>query len=138
MKIRTGFVSNSSTSSFVLRIFEGATEEEIRAVIEKQVGKMEGFFLPEFRQQLIDTIMGCKGDKNECIRDLKFEKEWNKDHPDHDTKEQDHLQVMCDDKFDHYSGGFSDNGDGPLQFMLCYTPFKVEEDNFFMENHAGY
>ena len=138
MKIRTGFISNSSTSSFVLRVFEGATEEEIRSIIEKQVGKMEGFFLPEFRQQLIDTIMECKGDKNEHIRDLEWEIKWLKENPDKSTEDRDRYQAMVDDKFDYYRGGFSDNGDGPLQFMLCYTPFKVEEDNFSMENHAGY
>lgn len=138
MKIRTGFISNSSSSSFILMVLAGSTEEEIRAIIEKRVGKMEGFFMPTFRQKLIDIIMECKGEKNECERDLEFEKKWNKNHSDHDTREQDRLQVMCDDKFDHYSGGFSDNGDGPFQYFLCYTPFKIEEDDFFMENNTGY
>lgn len=138
MKIRSGFVSNSSSSNFILRVIAGSTEEEIRAIIEKQVGDMKGFFMPTFRQELIDTIMNCKGEKNDCIRSLKFEKKWNKDHPDHDLKEQDNLQAMCDDKFDHYDGGFSDNGDGAFQYFLCYTSFKIEENNFFMENIPGY
>lgn len=138
MKIRKGFVSNSSSSNFILRIFEGATEEEIRAMIEKQVGKMEGFFIPEFRQQIIDTIMECKGDKNNCIRDLEWELKWLKEEPNRDTEQRDYYQAKCDDEFDHYQGGFSDNGDGPIQLWLCNTAFKVENDTFSMENHVGY
>lgn len=138
MKIRVGFVSNSSSSNFVLMVLSGSTEEEIRAIIEKRVGKMEGFFMPTFRQELIDTIMKCKGSKNECENDLKFELKWLEKNPDEDTGERDRYQTMCDDKFDHYSGGFSDNGEGPWQYFLCYTPFKIEEDDFFMENITGY
>jgi hypothetical protein len=138
MKIRQGFVSNSSSSSFTLCVPKGTTEEEIRLIIEKQVGKMEGFFLPNFRQDIIDTLMESKGDKNEYISDLKFEKEWNEEHPDASTGEQERLQAMADDEFDYYQGGFSDNGDGPIQCLLCYADFKVEGDNFSMENDAGY
>lgn len=138
MKFRLGFVSNSSSSNFVLMVLAGSTEEEIRAIIEKQVGEMKDFFIPGLRQQLIDTIMECKGYKNDCIRNLKFETEWNTDHSEHSTKEQERLQAMVDDKFDHYEGGFSDNGDGPIQLWLCNTPFKIEKDDFFMENITGY
>ena len=138
MKIRTGFVSNSSSSNFVLRVLAGSTEEEIRAIIEAQVGEMKGFFMPTFRKDLIDTIMECKGSKNECEKDLKMELEWLEKNPDSDTDERDRYQAMCDDKFDHYSGGFSDNGEGPLQYFLCDTVFKIDEDYFFMENDPGH
>lgn len=138
MKVRTGFVSNSSTSNFILRVLAGSTEKEIRSIIEKQVGDMKGFFMPTFRQELIDTIMKCKGEKNDCIRDLEWELKWIEENSDRNTDERDRYQAMCDDKFDHYSGGFSDNGDGPFQYFLCYTPFKIEEDDFFMENNPGY
>lgn len=138
MKVRIGFVSNSSTSNFILRVLAGSTEEEIRSIIEKQVGDMKGFFMPTFRQELIDTIMNCKGEKNDCIRDLEWELKWIEENPDRNTDERDRYQAMCDDKFDHYSGGFSDNGDGAFQYFLCYTPFKIEENDFFMENMPGY
>lgn len=138
MKIRTGFVSNSSSSSFVLNVLKGTTEEEIRAMVEKLVGKMEGFFLPHFRAELVDCIMECKGEKNECVSELKWEKKWLKENPGKDTTERDRLQAMVDDKFDHYTGGFSDNGEGALQYFLCETSFTIDEKDFFMENDAGY
>jgi hypothetical protein len=138
MKIRTGFVSNSSSSSFILRVLAGSTEKEIRAIIEEQVGEMKDFFMPTFRQELIDTIMERKGDKNEYENDLKFELEWLENHPDSDTKDLERYQAMRDDKFDHYHGGFSDNGEGAMQYWLCETNFKIETDDFFMENNSGY
>ena len=136
MKIRTGFVSNSSSSSFTVCVPKGSTEAEIRTIIERLVGKMEGFFLPEFRQQLIDTIMECKGELIDLEKDLQFENKWLADTPESSTEERDQLQKQIDSGNDYYQGGFSDNGNGPIQFMLRYTNFKVEEDNFLMENYA--
>ncbi len=136
MKVRLGFVSNSSSSNFVLMVLTGSTEEEIRAIIEKQVGKMEGFFIPEFRQQLIDTIMECKGEKNECVRDLEYEIKWLKDNPGESTEDRDMYQAMVDDKFDHYQGRFSDNGEGHLQYFLCYLIINIDDEDFYFLNEG--
>ncbi len=138
MKIRNGFVSNSSSSCFTVRVPRGTTEEEIRAKIEEHVGEMKNFFIPSFRQQIVDTIMECKGDKVDLERELKFEIEWNKEHPDHSTEEQERRQAQFDGDLDYYNGGFSDNGDGAIQLWLCNTDFKIDEDGFFMENYSGY
>ena len=139
MKIRNGFVSNSSSSNFIMRVPEGSTAEYIREKVGKHVGTMEGFFIPDFREQLINIIIKCKGSKNDCISDLKWELKWLEEDPDRDTKQRDYYQSKCDDEFDHYQGGFSDNGDGPIQLWLCNSEFKIEdEDGFFMENHCGY
>ena len=138
MKIRTGFVSNSSSSNFILTAPGGTTEEEICAWVEKQVGEIEGFFLLNFRNDVINTIMECKGGKINISGDLEREKKRNKEHPDHSTEEQERLQKQLDSGLDIYGGGFSDNGDGPLQYMLCYTDFKVEDGDFSMINEGGY
>ncbi len=141
MKIRTGFVSNSSSSSFIVMVKKGMSELEMRARVAQYVGPMSNFFMPDFRQNLIDTIMECKGDKVDLKKDLAWEQKWKDEHPDpddHDTDEIDRLQKLIDKNVDYYEGGFSDNGDGALQYWLCETSFKIEGDGFSMINEAGY
>lgn len=138
MKVRTGFVSNSSSSSFVLTVSKGTSEEEIRAMVESHVGSMEGFFILDFRQNLIDTIMECKGEKINLKKELKFEQDWINKNPDSSTDGRDQWQKIIDKNIDYYQGGFSDNGEGSLQAWLCDTSFKIEENGFFMENTGGY
>jgi len=138
MKIRTGFVSNSSSSSFVMMVSKGMSEEDIRARVAEVIGPMTSFFMPDFRQNLIDTIMECKGEKIDLEKELKFELDWLDKNPDSDTLERDQWQEIIDKNVDYYRGGFSDNGDGALQYWLCEQAFKVSRDGFFMENEAGY
>ncbi len=138
MKIRTGFVSNSSSSSFIVMVSKGMSEDDIRARVAEYVGPMSNFFMPDFRQNLIDTIVECKGDMADLEEDLKREQKWIKDHPDYSTDELDQIQNLIDKNVDYYEGGFSDNGDGALQAWLCYESFKVERDGFYMENTGGY
>jgi hypothetical protein len=138
MKIRTGFVSNSSSSNFIIQVPKGTTEEEILLMVEKHIGDMKGFFIPTLRQDMIETIMECKGDKADLEADLKFEVNWINDNPDSSTTERDRLQELIDRNVDRYEGGFSDNGDGPLQNWLCDTNFKIIDGSFTMINEAGY
>ena len=138
MKIRLNFVSNSSSSNFILTVTKGSTETEIRKMVEEAVGDMKGFFIPTFRQDLIDIIMTCKDTKLDLERTLKHEQLWVKNNPDSSKTELKELQRKIDSGLDYYCGGFSDNGDGPIQFFLCNYDFKVEKDNFHMENHSGY
>ncbi len=138
MKVRIGFVSNSSSSNFILAVAKGSTEDAIRTMIEEAVGDMSGFFIPTFRQDLIDTIMKCKGDKEDLEENLKYEQKWIKNHPDSSKDELEELQRQIRSGLDYYSGGFSDNGDGPIQLFLCNSEFKIVGDKFLMENYAGY
>lgn len=138
MKIRAGFVSNSSSSNFVMMVSKGMSEEEIRAIVAECVGPMTNFFMPDFRQNLIDTIMECKGEKVDLENELKWENKWLAENPDRDTDDRDEIQRKIDSGIDYYQGGFSDNGDGSLQAWLCDTSFKVERDGFSMENEEGY
>ncbi len=138
MKIRPGFVSNSSSSSFVMMVSKGTSIKEIRSKVEKHIGKMEGFFLPNFRQDLINTIMECKGSLMDLEGDLQYEIDWISKNPGSCTLERDRFQELIDKNMDIYDGGFSDNGEGALQLFLCNTNFKIEEEDFFMENMGGY
>ena len=138
MKVRTGFVSNSSSSSFVMIVTKGMSEEEMGARIAESIGPMSNFFIPDFRQDLIDTIMKSKGGKINLEGELKSEQDWIDKNPDGSTEERDEWQKIIDKNVDYYQGGFSDDGDGALQAWLCGTSFKVERDGFFMENTDGY
>jgi len=145
MKVRTGFVSNSSTSSFVICVPQGSTEEQIHAMIKKHICPLDTCFLKNFADDIIDTILENKGERVEVKE--KLEKEFLKQlgEKDKNTKWELNLQKqinfwqdIIDKNLDVYQGGFSDDEGIPIQDILCHLDFKIEEENFFMENNSGH
>jgi len=120
MKIRTGFVSNSSSSSFVLCVSKDSTKKEIRFIIEKEIGNIDDFFIPNFKQKIIDLIMDCEKISKDELEDYKKYLPFD--------------QNRIDTNLDVYRGSFHDDTGDPIENLLCETSFKIKEENLFIEN----
>ena len=133
MKIRTGFVSNSSTSSFVLCVPRGSTEEQIHAMIKKSICPFD-CFMNAFADNIIDIILECMGEKIEIQEKIEKGQELDLQYQiDYWQEHIDNWQDKVDRNFDLYQGGFS-NSEDSIQYTLFNLAFKISEDNFFMKN----
>ncbi len=65
MKIRNGFVSNSSSSSFVIAVRNDCKSEDIKNELLKQDGALEDFIKNDFRyvSENYDEFEGLEGDE---------------------------------------------------------------------------
>jgi len=133
MKVRTGFISNSSSSSFVIHVLQGSTEEQIRAMIEEHIGILDTCFLENFKEDMINVMLRCKGKKVDVQKRLEEEKNSKYRHQEW----VDEWQDIIDKNLDVYHGGFETDGD-PIEVLLSGSAFKIEEENFFIENNGEY
>lgn len=137
MKVRNGFVSNSSTSSFVIRVSQGTTEEQMRDMVEKHIGILDTCFLENFKEDMIDTILKCKGSKIDTKERLEEEKNNLKDREWGKQEWVDEWQDIVDKNLDVYQGGFDSDGSNPVEILLNHLNFKINKDDLFMENYNG-
>ena len=134
MKIRIGFVSNSSSSSFTLCVPKDSTKEEMEALIAKHLGIGENFFIENFEKNAVDVIFSSLAEKT----DIQKEIEKRKGYVERGSGQQEWVewwQDKLDRNFDVYQGGFDTDG-SPADQFLCSQDFKVDKPDFFMENHA--
>ena len=68
MKYRSGFVSNSSSSSFVLTVPGGTSIDQIRDAISERLGISDTCFIKNLEKNILDAFMKGmrKRDLKEC------------------------------------------------------------------------
>ena len=128
MKTRNGFVSNSSSSSFIIGSKVRLTKEKISELVGVSSAK------PPFDvilKDIVETIHGCIGSpmsmewfvKDRCL---------SKKDATYKT-----LEKLFEKGFFVYAGHFSDEGDA-AEAMLCNTSLNHDDDDFFIEHDGGY
>ncbi len=132
MKIRIGFVSNSSTSSFTLCVPKDSTKEEMKILIIKHLGIGENFFIENFEKDAVEAMSDSLAEKKDIPKEIeKLQEHLKKGYGKQEWI--DWWQDMLDSNFDVYQGGFDTDGSPANQF-LCGQDFKVDKPDFFMEN----
>lgn len=132
MKVRLGFVSNSSSSSFTLCVPKGSTREEIEALIIRHLGIGKNFFIRNFERDAVDAIFDSIAEKTDILKEIEKQKEYlEKRYGEQEWI--DWWQDKLDRNFDVYQGGFDTDGFSAEQ-LLCGQDFKVDKPDFFMEN----
>ena len=125
MKLRQGFVSNSSSSSFIMGVPKGSTEQKIREILKKNLDIKNCSIFPNLEEEVLDTIiwdMEAIKDIDEYIK----ERDWEK---------LDYLKEMSL-KMDIYTGDFP-NDNTAMEGLLCDAEIDINEDDLYFKE-AGY
>jgi len=137
MKIRNGFVSNSSSSSFVLA-FNGNKKD-----LEKKIDEIFGV-TPEnypiknsFKGWGKTFVAACEN--GEEYKGVKGIKEYCEEYGLEDETEIDDIILSYLKKdWTVYTGGFGDDCGDSIDAYLCNAEIKWSDDELFIEQEGGY
>jgi len=120
MKIRSDFVTNSSSSSFVIAMKEKLTPEKLYEVFDVHE-----------KHPLVNIV-------NMIFRSAEktTEKEFVRDY-DYLLGDQAY-QELLGKGYLFYNGSFSDEGSSPAETYLCYANIHITEKDFIMIHEGGY
>jgi hypothetical protein len=131
MKLRAGFVSNSSSSSFVIGIKKGCNLKE---ELKKVIGLSEEHILYKMSQSVIETIINCAEKKyNSYVKFVNDIYDGEEDFVPKEIKE-----LFKNESFDFYEGSFSDDGGNEIEASLCNTDLNYKAENFIIVHEGGY
>ena len=124
MKIRDGFVSNSSSSSFIVA-YKG--EKPTQEQVMEAVGIAKGSPAAELFGGIFKELLGAKRMSKEDIKEMR------EYYPDNEALK------LLDDGWTVLQGLASDEGNDPDESFLCFSEIDVSTDTFrIIKEEAGY
>lgn len=133
MKTRTGFVSNSSSSSFIVAV-KGNLKTEL-AKLEKKEKKSNGLFSSLISEAVAVIETTCEDfneqDVLDCYGHDTIEEFYS-------TPEGKRIKKLQDDGFKVYTGSWSDDGGEPIEAVLCNTDFNYKSKTLVIIHDGGY
>lgn len=134
MKIRAGFVSNSSSSSFIIGVPKG-TE-----LTEKMIKTALGIDLPEdnILKPLADEMVSILFNNSEITTIEDLADNWGYDVKEFLKEQKKSEEVKLIEKgFDIYTGSVSSEQYG-FESAMCEMEFDYESDSIVIKKEAGY
>jgi len=147
MKIRNGFVSNSSSSSFVviMKNNEKMTKEKLLEVFDVN----EKSPLYSFAKDLSDWIMSnvkeydIKGIHNNFVGNYKKieltdEQMINEIIEDYGGMDREELEKIANKEYRYYYGSASSDSGEALEYYLCENGINIDTDLIKIDSGGGY
>ncbi|MDR1084345.1 MAG: hypothetical protein LBP22_05650 [Deltaproteobacteria bacterium] len=134
MKIRQDFVTNSSSTSFLISLHGEFTQENFL----KGLRLNPDFLLHPMFEEMFEIVDRCKQDTDELMKSYSLESV--EDFLDRMSFNEETIEIFNSylaEKWKIYSGYFSDDC-SPLEQYLCFSDFLVHnEDIFFATTSRG-
>lgn len=138
MKIRNGFVSNSSSSSFIVGLPKGMNHKEKRDFLLKKMDVNENSFFFFAAKGVADCIIESTPIKTleDLIDDYCY--------PSIEMFEEDHPHLVKlfrrygDCELNVYSGSASNEDCDIGAQLFCDMEWKINDDDFFIDKDANY
>lgn len=136
MKFRNGFVSNSSSSSFMVGFPKGLSDKEKEALLFEKIGVTKDSFLFPAAKGIAECILGA-----EKIED---KEEWAKEECYNSFAEMEkefgvRKGAFKNDNLDYYDGSAgSDAFENVGEILFCDMEWFVNDDDFFMSKDASF
>jgi len=134
MKHRNGFVSNSSSSSFILGVKGGLSEDGLKKELFKalKVG-IDSPLLPIANSIVASIVRGSK--KFTSIQELLDEQEVDCVDDLYDASSETALDLLSkDEKWEVYIGSWYSDGGDVTEMFLCETPINFISENMIFEH----
>jgi hypothetical protein len=132
MKVRQGFVSNSSSSSFIV-----AFKKDIKS---QDWGNLLGINKTSpFYGAFVEQVASLFEDAENKFENYEQFEEWKKD----EYGDEENIFPEVKEFFDKgmkevWIGDFCSDGNSPVEAMLAETDLNYEDDNFAIVHHGGY
>lgn len=129
MKIRNGFVSNSSSSSFVIGYSGEITDEELRERLTNAFGFPDKSFLKSLEESFVNLLMCADAeDFDQWIEDCTWGNKTKKD-----ALEQFDLLELYQQNWNFRQGSVSWNEGDPEEGLLANYGLDYQDDNVFIK-----
>jgi hypothetical protein len=135
MKIRTGFVSNSSSSSFIVA-FKGNLDEVLEKAFHVEISMYHP--LCHVITDMVETIKASVYKEDiynsleEYLKELECEDVGNLGY--HEKE----IAALLQKGYKVGSGGFEDDYEGSITSYLCNQDFDFESDDLVFKQDGGY
>jgi len=126
MKIRDGFVSNSSSSSFIVAT-KGIGENDIVIFLEELFAVPENFPIKNLTEQISKCFISN-------MRSMPLKEYINYYDPDEDDK----WLELFKNGWTLYRGSFSNEVDDPIEYLLVDTDILYTSDRLIIEHYGGF
>jgi hypothetical protein len=127
MKIRNGFVSNSSSSSFFMGVPKNSTKDQIEIILKNKIGLPEHSLIKTFGDAIVKAIV--RSIKKISTEDILTNSYKEGDYYDQLAK---HLLEL---NMDAYEGSFSSESGYAIEILLYETHFNFEDNELIFEYH---
>lgn len=135
MKTRDGFVTNSSSSSFIVAMRKDLTEAKIKEKVESVflIDKKHPLYhlAKEMIKDVVYEILDCKERAITHYTELL-------EYYEVDTDEPDKFAENLISLFNKYGGLYIGSFDSIEQAMACDTDFEYEDDDIYFKNNGGH
>jgi methionine salvage enolase-phosphatase E1 len=130
MKTRNGFVSNLSSSSFIIAYKDKA---DVRKKLEDIFKLPKGHILESFTERIAESIIHLI-DEDKEFKDIK---EYNK-YIETGGYEDGELQELLEKGYSVASGDFVSDSENALEVYLCDTDLNYEDKDFIFKHEGGF